>query len=223
MASTRSNKKVSEDSETKTYHVSDKDMDALASRVAELVYAKLTARLDAAAERMTAMESRVNDLEARNQLLAAKIDNMEQTSRRCCVRIHGLPEANKDNISRVVYDFFNAGKMKLELQHDAVENCYQLKPRGSGVNAANSVKPVTIVRFRSANYADLVLNKRRLLKGTNITIREDITKKRYELLKLAREKAGKQKAWTTRGNIFLEYNGSKYRITCADEIISILG
>ncbi|PSN38374.1 hypothetical protein C0J52_21482 [Blattella germanica] len=58
-----------------------------------------------------------------------------------------------------------------------------------------------------------VFRSKKLLKGSGITVREDLTKRRHSLLKMAITKFGLQNVWTVDGNIIVKDGDNKRRIT----------
>ena len=81
---------------------------------------------------------------------------------------------NTDNCINEVMNFFNA-KLSMNLNAPDVENAHPL-PVGKGS------KPSIIVRLRSRKIRDEILSKRKDLKGSGVSIKEDFTKRNVQLM-----------------------------------------
>nr|CAH7758501.1 unnamed protein product [Callosobruchus chinensis] len=107
---------------------------------------------------------------------------MEQFSKRCNLRFFGIPETNNEKCREVI---INIIKTKLKL---------------------SSISPEDIeVAFRSGSSKE---NAPRNLKGSRITIREDLTATRMTIVKEKIAKHGKNQVWTTNGRIVWLENGN---------------
>ena len=62
--------------------------------------------------------------------------------------------------------------------------------------------PMFIVRFRDSMKRDEVLRSRRVLKGTNISISEDLTNLNLQLLTRVRNDSRVQNSWSWNGRVF---------------------
>lgn len=60
------------------------------------------------------------------------------------------------------------------------------------------------------------------MKNTKIFIAEELTKKRYELLSLAKEKLGKTNAWSMQGKIYAKKNGKVSLIFNMEDLENLL-
>ena len=69
-----------------------------------------------------------------------------------------------------------------------------------------------IVKFISYRKRSEVFRNKKQLKGTGITVREDLTKRRHNLLKQCIEKHGVTNVWTLDGNVILKDGENKRRI-----------
>ena len=64
-----------------------------------------------------------------------------------------------------------------------------------------------IVKFASYRKRNTVFYNKKKLKGSNIMITENLTKKRYDLLKLSLQKLGRNSCWSKDGRILTKYEG----------------
>ena len=156
--------------------------------------------------------------------LERSINNMEQYSRRSCIRILGKEEKRGENTDTVVADIC---KSRLGIQIDISKDIDRSHRTGrinppSSSSAAVPPRPI-IVKLTSYRIRKEILLKRRLLKGTGVVIVEDLTAKNQKLLKKTREHRKVQQTWTTDGRIIalLPAQGGKTItkvITCEEDL-----
>nr|CAI5831856.1 unnamed protein product [Callosobruchus analis] len=99
----------------------------------------------------------------------SKIDSLEQNSKRSNLRFFGLRETTDEICKNVVLDILT-NKMKLNsIRVDDIEAAYRV-----GTAKPNTPRAV-VVKFYSVKIKDDVYSKKKVLKGSKITIREDLT------------------------------------------------
>ncbi|KAJ8931303.1 hypothetical protein NQ314_015804 [Rhamnusium bicolor] len=143
----------------------------------------------------TSVEQNKKSIEEVNK----KLDLSSQYAKRNSLRFYGFDE-NDDDIVQVVVDFIS-NILKVPCTIQDIDCAFRIgkslkndgKPRSVLVNFVNNWK-------RSQVFAA----KKNLTKsGTNIVIFEDLTNGRYEALLAAKEKYGRDKAWSAGGKIFV--------------------
>lgn len=67
----------------------------------------------------------------------------------------------------------------------------------------------------------LAINNRKLLQGSKIVIREDLSKDRLQLLKSATTRFGFRNVWTRDGNICVRLGNKRHTITTQEELQKI--
>ena len=80
-----------------------------------------------------------------------------------------------------------------------------------------------IVKFSNYNTRQRVFQARRKLKGTQITIVENLTSKRVAILSKARNKFGVRNVWSIDERIFAVVEGMKTRIDSSEQIDGLGG
>ncbi|KAJ8929604.1 hypothetical protein NQ314_017711 [Rhamnusium bicolor] len=149
----------------------------------------------------TSVEQNKKSIEEVNK----KLDLSSQYAKRNSLRFYGFDE-NDDDIVQVVVDFIS-NILKVPCTIQDIDCAFRIgksvkndgKPRSVLVNFVNNWK-------RSQVFAA----KKNLKKSvTNIVIFEDLTKGRYEALLAAKEKYGRDKAWSAGGKIFVLHDGRK--------------
>lgn len=175
--------------------IDDRDFkDKLVASLSEIIKKKL-------AEQKQEYDKKIRKLED-------KIDSMEQYSRRKNIRIYGVAENPKINVSEEVGKTLKT----LNLEQKQVAECYRI-----GKVKNDKPRPI-FVKF--CNYEDKhqVILSRKKLKGTKIHIKEDLTKTRFEIMKEASIKYGYKNVWSTNGKVFIFENGNKKELKLLSEM-----
>ena len=132
-------------------------------------------------------------LEMENKHLNDAIDSLEQYSRRNTVRIRGLPSTSRENLEM---SFIGAVKSVVDINSgpSCIGRCHPIGPAREG-------KQDVLVKFMGYGARRELLKNRKTLREKGIVVLEDLTKKRYNLLKSAREALGGKNVWIFDGNI----------------------
>ncbi|CAH1173915.1 unnamed protein product [Phaedon cochleariae] len=144
-----------------------------------------------------------------------RIDQMDQATRVCNLRIFSLKEKTNENTREEVKKILNT-KMSLNLADQDISICYRIgkrvenKPRGIFMKLSN-------LESKQAIY-----EKKKLLKGTGVVIREDLTGPRVKQLNTAIEKFGIKNVWTLNGKIYINKNNKVYIIKNREDFTNIL-
>ncbi|KAJ4426184.1 hypothetical protein ANN_26993 [Periplaneta americana] len=87
-------------------------------------------------------------------------------------------------------------------------------------DVGNRPRPI-IVKFVIYRKRSEVFKNKRLLKKSGVTIREDLTRIRHNILKEAINKFGVNSVWTQDGVIIVNRGDSKRRVTCWNDLRNI--
>ncbi|KAI5707741.1 hypothetical protein M8J76_006692 [Diaphorina citri] len=183
----------------------DEDLvEKLAFSLAEKVNKVLEKRVDI-------LEKTTKEMKNENKKLKQKVVELEQYGRRNSIRIYGIPEESKENTVDVVIRNLNS-KLGFTLTRKDIDACHRLKQHG------NKNKPRSIIcKFTSRLVRDDVFYSKKKLKGSKISIKEDLTRERMQLYKKITEKINYKSVWTARGVIYVMFNNKKFRFTNEDE------
>ena len=162
---------------------------------------------------VTTLKESMTRLEQENQLLKKKLDDVEQYTRRNNVRVFGIPEEENENVENSVLKVFQE-KMGVAVQPESMERCHRLGRRD---DRNRGPRPI-IVKFMSYKHREAVFNMKRRLKGSKIVVSEDLTSYNYNILKYAKEKCGKNKAWSYDGKIYISHNNAKVLIKSVTDL-----
>lgn len=183
----------------------DKMSSRLASKLETTVQQAVATSLKTVLDQVTALEKVVADLQvtvsALDVSLKQRTDELEQYQRRNNLRVFGIPEADGEDTDKLLVDMFKE-RLGVDISPDRLDRSHRVgegKKRRSE-DGAERHRPI-IVRFTSYRDRRIVFMAKRKLKATGITIREDLTSARVDLLKKATEKFGRGKAWTLDGKV----------------------
>lgn len=148
--------------------------------------------------------NRVDKKTAENQKqivqLNRRLDSMDQHFRRNNIRLFGIPEIDNEDTRELVSKLLT-DKLNIEVDNNEIVSAYRVG------KVAESATRSVFVRLLTYDAKNKIYNRKNRLRGTNIVIREDLTKERLQLLKVALEKFGRGKVWTFDGRIKWIQNG----------------
>lgn len=179
--------------------------DTVTSAVAEL-HKALESNTAAVRDLKIALEERDRTIST----MQNKIDDLEQYQRRQCLRIFGVEEKTNEDTDYVAIDV--AQKIGVQLNVCDIDRSHRIGRRDTG-----RPRPI-IVKFISYRKRSEVFRSKKNLKGTGITIREDLTRNRHNLLRDAITKFGVTNVWTQDGVIIAKQGDEKKRITNSAEL-----
>lgn len=154
-------------------------------------------------------EAKVESLQSELLEAKLKIDNlnekMDWNARSKNLRIYGVPDNLGENTSAVMVDLIT-NKMKCDISNNDVSDCFRL-----GKYDNNKPRAI-VVKFVRKQKREDVFSKKKNLKGTRITVREDLTAQRLNILKTAINKCGNKNVWTTNGIVMVKCNTIIHKI-----------
>jgi hypothetical protein len=161
------------------------------------------------------LDSCKDEIRAMKREFSTKIDDQEQYTRRANLRVYGVPEGRSEDTNEIVIKLVKE-KLNVQITRQDVDRSHRLgKPPIDGKK--NSPRPI-IVRFTSYAARSSVFKEKRRLKGSGVTIREDLTPKRREVLRKAVDVFGLRNAWSLDGKIFFVKDGRTVQATRLEEI-----
>lgn len=144
-----------------------------------------------------------------------RMDNLEQYSRRNCLLVHGIAEERNEDCEQVLLKLFTEKMNVTGVERRDFDRAHRL-----GVMKPNRARPI-IIKFVSYGPRRAIFAAKKALKGTKITITEQLTKERMKVLSAARARIGVTQVWTQDGTIIALVNDTKYRITTLSELANI--
>lgn len=166
---------------------------------------------------MTCMQSEITQLRRDNLRLMETTDTQEQYHRNLNIRLYGIPSNADDRQSNIKHSVLNVfkEKMQLDIQESQIASCFRIKHKNS--NTAVSAGPV-LITFSDLNMRSKVLKNRKLLKGSQLVVKEDLTGVRAKILKCATEKFSRKNVWCNNGNIYVRFKGVVSKVSSMEHL-----
>lgn len=193
----------------------DNWMSTLIDKITEKVEQSCKNKLKEQEEKINQMEKEVNNLKIELEQVKMDKDNVEQYTRKNNVRIFGIKEVNQENTENLVIKLCQE-KLNINLTANDIEICHRV-----GTNNNKNNRPIFVKLISNKVKNDIYYAKSKL-KGLKITIREDITKHRMEIIKTAVEEFGPKNVWTQNGSMYIYCNNKKNYVKNVEELLSLI-
>ena len=161
-------------------------------------------------EATSAVHDRVTDeLKSQNGTLKEKVkeleyrvDDQEQRSRNSCLLFHGIVEVAEENTDDLVIDTVK-DELGIEMSLDEIQRSHRLgaKRKLRRTRAVPETRRAIIIRFTDYRKRREIFLSKTKLKGKAVSISENLTQPRYQLLKAAITKYGRGNVWTSDGRV----------------------
>lgn len=154
----------------------------------------------------------VKSLSNKIDFLAQSIDDLEQYSKGSNLLLHGIPVmadmgSDESNLNSRVVDYIN-DNLAITISENDISALHRLtrSAQNTQANASpSSIKtPPILIQFANRKTRNLVLSKRKLLKGKKVLLTEHLTTKKTQMLKKVNELVTAKKllsSWTHDGRI----------------------
>ena len=158
-------------------------------------------------------------LKERLDIMEYSLDDQEQRNRNYCLMLHGVEEANDEDTDELVLKTI-IDNLSVPIEPHNLQRSHRVGPRRSAPNTRSTTqKPRPIIfRFRDYRFRESVFRNKKKLKNTNVSITENLTKRRMELYKLASLKLGRGNVWTIEGRITTKVNNKTVIIMSAADL-----
>lgn len=194
--------------ETIVQLISDKDfLNTLVENIQEKLEIKKTQK------KVHELTVEVLNLKEENRVLKDKMENLEQHKKRKSLRIHGVPESKDEKVAEKILEVVR-DKMNLNIRNEDIETHFRT---GKIMNGKRSI----LVSFARENIKKIVVQNRGRLKGTGISITEDVTPEKYALFLKAKQKLGKENVWIFGGEIRARLDQKKISIKSGEDLDQI--
>lgn len=184
-------------------------LQVFAATVRDLLMADLQQTI---AEQTSAIEALKKVVEEKDKALEAlqnKVDDLEQYQRRQCLRVFGVAEEDGEDTDQKA--ILIASQLGVDLTTADIDRSHRIGRK------TDKPRPI-IVKFVSYRKRSEVFRNKKHLKGSGVTVREDLTKTRYRLLQDAIGKYGVKNVWTVDGTVIAKVGEEKRRITCVRDL-----
>lgn len=169
------------------------------------------------------LNSRINDLkcdlQTLNTSIKKKINSSVMQENLNSIIFHGVKEDEESDYEKIINTLKN--KLKVDIKKEQLSHVYRLGKKTNVRNNQNNVnknksRPV-VVRFCNLWMRDMVFNRKKNLKGSDVMITEFLTSENLKLYKVCKDKF-KKSAWTYRGFIYISVNDRKVQISDEDDL-----
>ena len=126
------------------------------------------------------------------------VDLPEQYSRRNCLLVHGIAETIDENTDDLVLQTINE-KLDVEITKNEIDRSHRIGRKKNGQRP----RPI-IVKLTRYNTRKKAFPSKRKLKGTGVSITDNLTANRKEQLNKVRQEHGSTNMWTTDGMILFK-------------------
>lgn len=183
--------------------------DALVERIGKKLEESANFNADLIAGLRRDLEIKSKEVQELRQKLEERTDQLEMYTRRNSLRIFGIEECDKENTDDLVLQV--AEKISVPLGLCDIDRSHRVGPKVPGKK-----RPI-IVKFVSYRKRREMFQVKRRLKGQGITIREDLTRARLEVLHEAIRRFDTRNVWTEDGTVMIRQGTSRRRVhTMAD-------
>ena len=171
--------------------------EVMSNTIESLVKKEIEASVQPLRDQISALKSQVNEAKLHSN------DN-EQYSRRCNLRIYGIPETDGENCYDLVTTFCKED-LKCDFDKNEIDRTHRV-----GKVKEGSISPrAIIVKFISYQTKAKVLSNRRNLKGRKFFVNEDLTIFNKIIFDKARRSLDKLPVWTADGKILVRSANAK--------------
>ena len=140
-------------------------------------------------------------------------NDVEQYSRRLNIRIYGIIPKENESFDETVLSVIR-DNLHLDCDPSEIESAHPLPSRPNpSLTNSHSTRSSFIVRFRRNQKRLEVLKNRRQLKGSGISVTEDLTTMNSQLLTRLHNDARIQSSWSWNGRIFAIAKSSGKKIS----------
>lgn len=195
------------------YLKTDTFIDEISKKVSDAIAIALENRLRKIEESVAALKNENEKLENKlqnlqNNLPAAdvghpeledRLDRLDQSARSCNLRIFNFKEKADENVKQEIKNILNS-KIHTTLTDEDILLCYRV-----GKKKENKHRGI-LIKLKNTTTKQCIFTKKRLLKGTGIVVKEDLTNTRLKIMNKAIDKLGVKNVWSENGKIFCIYN-----------------
>ena len=173
----------------------------------------LQVNMDEAQKELKKLHEIVDSQKEQLDMLKRANNDLEQYSRRNCVRIFGIPEHHGEDPDQLAINDVFKKHLKLDISPTDIERSHRV----GKVDPDPDKHRALIVKFCSYRVRKQVIASRRKLKGTKISIQEDLTAKNQALYrkvyKSVKVNPKVESAWTSDGRIFAQVKATGGKTT----------
>lgn len=196
-------------------------VDLVASKVSQSVNENIQASLQQALSDIRCINEVINslsdDYKSHKEFCLQRLDDLEQYQRRNNLRVFGVVEKKGENTDTLLIDIFK-NKLNVDVSLSDIDRSHRVGAvQQPGPDGKIKHRPI-IVKFVSYRVRRLVFENKKKLKGSSVSVQEDLTALRAKLLQDVGKVYGPKNTWTLDGRInWIDGNNKRGRTTWAFE------
>nr|CAH7762135.1 unnamed protein product [Callosobruchus chinensis] len=140
-----------------------------------------------------------------------KVDELDQGARLKNIRIFKLEETDNEILINKVTELFQM-KMGIRTNNEDILSCTRI-----GKKAGNKTRGI-LLELANIAWKHKIYDKKKLLKGSGVVFKEDLTGNRLKLMELAIEKNSPRHVWSYKGNVYVY---KRHLIGCEPDLSKI--
>lgn len=166
--------------------------------------------------RIDNVTDKVANLDKRVIVTENEVEELEMYGRRNGIRIYGVEETGPaEDCVKLATDIF-ATKLGINVEKSDISRAHRVgKPSR---DPRIKTKRAIILKFTRHDRKEEIIRARRNLKRSGIVIREDLTAKRFGLIREASNIVGVNSVWSNDGRITALFNGTRHSIASNEDI-----
>ena len=142
------------------------------------------------------LRGELRDVRKSSDATKKRCNDVEQWTRKSAIRVFGIARKERENCTKLVHSVI-VEKLKMkDIPISAIEVAHRVG------QSRNGKSPAIIVKFLRRDVRDAVLRARRALKGSGVSISEDLTYDNQRLLGEVKTHEDIDNAWSWNGKIF---------------------
>jgi len=152
-------------------------------------------------EQLSRTHRQIRDMSDKMATLTNNVNNLEQYTRKSNIRIFGVKEEEHENCSEKVVAILRE-KLNVDLQTDDIDATHRIG-RKNVTGEKNRTRPIIVRLLRRFTKSTIMKNKNKL-KGSGISMFDDLTAVNSQLLFHAKQHPGIESAWVFNGKVFAQ-------------------
>ncbi|XP_066278834.1 uncharacterized protein [Branchiostoma lanceolatum] len=157
------------------------------------------------------VENKIDTTDAAVRKMSARLNDLDQYSRRNCLLLHGAAPPDSDTVQFVLDTAKNT--LGIDLSISDIDRAHPL-PRRNGSDGQRT--PPIVIKFVSYAARHRFFSAKSKLKGSKLFVTEQLTRKNALLLRATREKMGN--GWSLDGRIYCLHDGVKKRVASRTDL-----
>jgi len=190
----------------------DQFLSVIAEKVVFIIEKSFEDKIKKQNEAISQLHNEILSLKNSKASMEQLLEKQEQASRNLNIRIFGIAKEENENLRAKTLEFFNK-KLKVNIKDQHIKKCHRVLSKNPG-----DKPPAILVTFHSDAERKAVLSSRKMLKSTNIQIKEDLTKTRLMLLSAAVNRFSFKNAWCLNGVVYVKCQSGVHRVNNSEEL-----